>query len=303
MLARADRDGITSHGLSRLPAYFAQLRAGKLKGDAAPTVSRPAAGAVAIDADDGLAYPAIAMGLSWVASLLPDQGVVGCGIRNSHHAGAMGLFVEDLAREAQAFVVGFTNSPAAIAPAGSGTPLFGTNPIAFACPMAGREPLVIDLSLSVAARGKIMVAAQRNEPIPEGWALDAEGRPTTDAKAALGGAMLPIGGAKGAALVLMVELLTAALTASHAAFEASSFFDDRGGPPRIGQSFLAIAPGTLGGRAEDVAARVASITARMLAEPGVRLPGDRRLALRARHAASGIPYPSTLLAELRRLAA
>lgn len=302
MLARADLDGIASHGLSRLPAYAAQLRAGKLKRQARPSLSRPAAATVSVDADDGLAYPAIALGLSWMASLLPAHGVVGCGVRNSHHAGAIGLFAEDLAREADAFVLAFSNSPAAIAPAGSGTPLFGTNPIAFACPMPGRAPLVIDLSLSVAARGKIMVAAQKGEHIPEGWAVDASGAPTTDARAALGGAMLPIGGAKGAALVLMVELLTAALTASHAGFEASSFFDDQGGPPRIGQSFLAISPGALGGTREAVLERVAAITARLLAEPGARLPGDRRLALRARHRREGIPYPAPLLATLRGLA-
>lgn len=302
-LARADLDGIASHGLSRVPAYAAQLRAGKVKGDAVPSITRPADATVAVDAADGLAYPAIATAVAWTASLLPQRGVVAAGVRNSHHAGALGLFVEDLAREAGAFAIAFTNSPAGIAPAGSGTPLFGTNPIAFACPMAGRDPLVIDLSLSVVARGRIMVAAQKGEPIPEGWATDAAGNPTTDAKAALAGAMLPIGGAKGAALVLMVELLTAALTVNHAGFEASSFFDDKGGPPRIGQLFLAIRPGAVGADADAVAARVAAIAGRMLAEPGVRLPGDRRLAIRARQRAEGIPYPTALLAELRALAA
>ncbi|TQF77228.1 Ldh family oxidoreductase [Elioraea sp. Yellowstone] len=301
-LARADLDGIASHGLSRVPAYVAQLRAGKVKGDAVPSVTRPAEATVAVDAADGLAYPAIAAALAWAASLLPQRGVIAAGVRNSHHAGALGLFVEDLARTAGAFAIAFTNSPAGIAPAGSGTPLFGTNPIAFACPMTGRDPLVIDLSLSMVARGRIMVAAQKGEPIPEGWATDAAGRPTTDARAALAGAMLPIGGAKGAALVLMVELLTAALTASHAGFEASSFFDDKGGPPRIGQLFLAIRPGAVGADEEAVSARVAAITGRMLAEPGVRLPGDRRLAIRARQRAEGIRYPVALLAELRALA-
>jgi (2R)-3-sulfolactate dehydrogenase (NADP+) len=302
-LARADLDGIASHGLSRVPAYAAQLRTGKVRRDAVPAVTRPADATVAVDADDGLAYPAIATGITWASSLIGKAGVVAVGIRNSHHAGALGLFVEDLAREAGAFAIAFTNSPAGIAPAGSGTPLFGTNPIAFACPMAGRDPLVIDLSLSVAARGRIMVAAQKGETIPEGWATDAAGNATTDAKAALAGAMLPIGGAKGAALVLMVELLTAALTASHAGFEASSFFDAEGGPPRIGQLFLAIRPGAVGADASMVAARVAAITGRMLEEPGVRLPGDRRLAIRARQRAEGIAYPAGLLAELRALAA
>jgi (2R)-3-sulfolactate dehydrogenase (NADP+) len=301
-LARADLDGIASHGLARVPAYAAQLRAGKVRGDAVPAVTRPAHATVAVDAADGLAYPAIATAIRWAGSLVGRAGVVAAGVRNSHHAGALGLFVEDLARDANAFALAFSNSPAAIAPAGSGRPLFGTNPVAFACPMAGRDPLVIDLSLSVAARGRIMVAAQRGEPIPEGWATDAAGNPTTDAGSALAGAMLPIGGAKGAALVLMVELLTAALTASQAGFEASSFFDDTGGPPRIGQLFLAIRPGAVGAEADAVASRVAAITRRMLVEPGVRLPGDRRRAIRARQRAEGIPYPSALLAELRALA-
>jgi len=301
-LARADLDGIASHGLSRVPAYAAQLYAGKVKGSAVPSVTRPADATVAVDAGDGLAYPAIATALRWAGSLVARTGIVAAGVRNSHHAGALGLFVEDLARDAGVFALAFTNSPAGIAPAGSGTPLFGTNPIAFACPMPGRDPLVIDLSLSVVARGRIMLAAQRGEPIPEGWATDAQGKPTTDPKAALLGAMLPIGGAKGAALVLMVELLTAALTASHACFEASSFFDDKGGPPRIGQLFVAIRPGAVGAIADTVAARVAAITGRILAEPGVRLPGDRRLAIRARQRREGIPYPAALLSELRALA-
>jgi (2R)-3-sulfolactate dehydrogenase (NADP+) len=301
-LARADLDGIASHGLARVPAYAAQLRAGKVRGDAVPAVTRPASATVAVDAADGLAYPAIATAIRWAGSLVGRSGVVAAGVRNSHHAGALGLFVEDLARDAGAFAIAFTNSPAAIAPCGSGTPLFGTNPVAFACPMAGRDPLVIDLSLSVVARGRIMVAAQKGEPIPVGWATDAAGNPTTDAKAALAGAMLPIGGAKGSALVLVVELLTAALTASHAGFEASSFFDDKGGPPRIGQLFLAIRPGAVGADADRVTSRVAAITGRMLAEPGVRLPGDRRLAIRARQRIDGIPYPATLLTELHALA-
>jgi (2R)-3-sulfolactate dehydrogenase (NADP+) len=301
-LARVDLDGIASHGLSRVPAYAAQLYAGKVKGSAVPSVTRPADATVAVDAGDGLAYPAIATALRWAGSLVARTGIVAAGVRNSHHAGALGLFVEDLARDAGVFALAFTNSPAGIAPAGSGTPLFGTNPIAFACPMPGRDPLVIDLSLSVVARGRIMLAAQRGEPIPEGWATDAQGKPTTDPKAALAGAMLPIGGAKGAALVLMVELLTAALTASHAGFEASSFFDDKGGPPRIGQLFVAIRPGAVGATADTVAARVAAITGRILAEPGVRLPGDRRLAIRARQRREGIPYPAALLSELRALA-
>ena len=123
------------------------------------------------------------------------------------------------------------NSPKAIAPWGGREGLFGTNPIAFAAPRRAAEPLLIDLSLSKVARGKVMVAAKNGTPIPEGWALDKEGRPTTDAKAALEGTMIPIGDAKGAALVLMVEVLAAALTGANYGFEASSFFTADGPPP------------------------------------------------------------------------
>jgi LDH2 family malate/lactate/ureidoglycolate dehydrogenase len=161
----------------------------------------------------------------------------------------------------------------------------GTNPIAFACPRSGQPPLVIDLSLSKVARGKIMVAAQKGEAIPEGWALDAEGNATTDAKKALGGTMLPLGDAKGAALVLMVELLSAALSASHFGFEASSFFDAKGPPPRVGQLLLLIDPARFAGDA--FAGRVETLLGAILGQAGTRLPGERRLKLRAAAALGG----------------
>jgi (2R)-3-sulfolactate dehydrogenase (NADP+) len=165
---------------------------------------------------------------------------------------------------------------------------------------AGKPPLVIDLSLSVAARGKIMVAAQKGEPIPGDWALDAEGQPTTDAKAALAGTMLPIGGAKGSALALMVEVLTASLTGSSIGHEAGSFFTADGVKPRIGQLVLAFAPDPLSGG--HFAERMATLAAAILDQPGTRLPGERRLALREKAAKEGITLPAALLDELKALA-
>jgi (2R)-3-sulfolactate dehydrogenase (NADP+) len=221
-------------------------------------------------------------------------------VANSHHFGMAGFHVEQPARRGLV-ALAFGNSPAAIAPWGGGKPLFGTNPIAFACPrLRGEPPLVIDLSLSKVARGKVMLAAQRGEPIPEGWALDAEGRPTTDAKAALAGAMLPMGEAKGAALVMMVEILAAALTGSHFGHEASSFFDSAGGPPRVGQFFLLVDPARFGG--DGFGARVEELCAAILAQPGTRIPGGRRLELRARAEREGIDVPDALHAELVRRA-
>ena len=299
-LAAAEAQGLSGHGAARLPAYADQAASGKVDGRAVPVLRQTAAGALMVDAASGFAYPAIAIGLERACELAPAAGVVGVGIANSHHFGAAGLHVERVAR--RGFIgLGFGNSPAAIAPWGGRRALYGTNPIAFACPRRAAEPLVIDLSLSKVARGEVMVAAQRGEPIPEGWALDKEGRPTTDAQAALAGAMLPIGDAKGAALVLVVELLAAALTGSQFGYEASSFFAADGSPPHVGQFFLVIDPAAFAGA--DVLARTEALIATIEAQEGARLPGARRLANRATARAEGIALPIHLYDEIKRRAA
>lgn len=298
-LVAAEADGLASHGLSRLPAYADQAKSGKVDGRAVAVLTETAPGALIVDAKCGFAFPAIAAGLKRAAEMARSNGTVGVSVGNSHHFGVAAYHIEPLA-EHGLVALAFGNSPAAIAPWGGSKPIFGTNPIAFACPCPGRAPLVIDLSLSKVARGRIMVAAQKGEAIPEGWALDADGRPTTDAKAALGGAMVAMGDAKGTALVLMVELLAAALSASHFGYEASSFFDAKGGPPRVGQFFLVLDPQRFAGAA--FATRVGDLVAAIQAQPGARLPGDRRLAARAKAQANGITISDDLHADLVRRA-
>jgi (2R)-3-sulfolactate dehydrogenase (NADP+) len=173
-------------------------------------------------------------------------GIACAGITRSHHCGAAGHPVERLA-QAGLVAMMFANTPGAIAPWGGAKAVFGTNPIAFACPLPGAAPIVVDLSLSKVARGNILAARQKGERIPAGWALDAAGAPTTDAEAALAGTMLPLGDAKGTALVLMVELLAAGLTGANFAADASSFLDDRGPPPGTGQLIVAFNPAAFGG--------------------------------------------------------
>ncbi len=153
--------------------------------------------------------------------------------------------------------------------------MFGTNPIAFACPLPGRAPLVIDLSLSKVARGNVMTAKQRGEKIPEGWALDEAGRPTTDPDAALRGTMLPMGDAKGTALALMVELLAAGLTGANFAAEASSYLDAQGPPPGTGQLLIAFDPAAFGDGTR--CALRCACRPRSTRQPGARLPGARGL--------------------------
>jgi (2R)-3-sulfolactate dehydrogenase (NADP+) len=164
--------------------------------------------------------------------------------------------------------------------------VFGTNPIAFAAPLAGRAPVVVDLALSKVARGNIVAAKQKGEQIPEGWALDKDGRPTTDADAALAGTMIALGDAKGAALALMVEVLAAALVGTHLAFEASSFLDDKGGPPQTGQLMIAIDP--LGFGHSSFAERMQVLAQAIESQDGARLPGARRLAVREKAKREGL---------------
>ena len=293
-LVAAEADGLRTHGLMRLIAYGAQVRAGKVAGDARVSVARPKPGVLAIDAAHGFAYPALDAAVAALPAVARDQGVAAAGIRRSHHCGAAGRPVEALAN-AGVLAILFANAPASMAPWGGSRAVFGTNPIAFACPLPGRAPIVVDLSLSKVARGNIIAARQRGEAIPLGWAVDAQGEPTTDPAAALAGTMIPLGDAKGTALALMVELLAAGLVGARFAGEASSFLDAEGDPPGTGQLILALDAGAL---SADAPGRFAAMAAMVEDQDGARLPGSRRLAARARAAAEGVVVADALLAEI-----
>ena len=297
-LVAAEADGQKGHGLSRLPSYAAQAASGKVDGHAVPTLEQGAGAALRIDAMNGFAYPALAMAVDRLSVLVAETGIAAAAVHRSHHFGQAGYHVEQLAASGLIGLV-FGNSPKAIAPWGGSEAVFGTNPIAFAAPRQSEAPLVIDLSLSKVARGKVMVAAKQGESIPEGWALDRDGNPTTDAEAALQGTMLPMGDAKGAALVFMVEILAAALTGARFGFEASSFFTAEGEPPAVGQFLVAIDPRVFSGDA--FSQRLETLVSAILEQQGTRLPGARRLALRAASARDGLEIPSALHDELKTL--
>src|SRR4029078_10478382 len=178
-----------------------------------------------------------------------------------------------------------------------------TDPVAFAFPRKSRDPLVIDLALTTVVRGKIMLAMQKGEKIPEGWALDRHGRPPTDPKEAIEhGSLFPIGGAKGAMLALAFELVCASLTGAAIGPEADSFFVEKGKKPTIGHGFLRIDPAALTGH-ERYFERVEAVISAMLADEGVRLPGARRFASEKKLRAGGIEIADDLLAKIEELAA
>ncbi len=307
-LVLAESQGLGSHGLSRVGQYSTHLRNGRANGAAQPRVLRRKGGALVVDADGGLAFAACAFAVQEAVAAAREHGVAIAGVVRSHHGGVL---VDHLRAVAAAGMVGlgFANSPAAMPAAGGKHPVFGTNPVAAIFPrqaLAGApagsgDPLMIDLSLSEVARGKLMVAAKAGQAIPLGWALDADGHATTDPQAGMAGSMLPLGAAtspKGAMLALVVELLVTAVIGANFGFEASSFFVDAGNRPGIGQAFIVIDPGALAGNSSFLD-RIEVLLAEMLQDEGVRLPGARREGLRRRAEAEGIEVPEAMLAAWR----
>ena len=298
-LVAAEMAGLGGHGLSRVQLYAQHVKEGRASGTAEPRIAHEKGAACLVDAQGGLAYLAMELATKEALRRARECGGAYCGVTRSHHCGAMDYHLAPLAA-AGLIGIGFTTSPAAINAWGGKKPLFGTNPVAAVFPRKGHAPLIIDLSLTEVARGKIMVAAKDGKPIPLGWALDADGKPTTDAKAALTGSMAAIGGVKGVLLALMVEVLCCALTGAQFGFENDSFFEP-GRPASIGHALLAIDPGALAG-SSAYEERIEALIAAMLEDEGVRLPGERRHKLVADARASGIAVPDALLKQLRELA-
>jgi len=271
-LVAAEAEGQVGHGFSRVKDYIAQVKSKKINVDAKIKIEHPKPTSLSIDADYGFAYPALDQAISEGALVAKEYGSAVVSIFNSHHCGALSIQVEKIANHGLIGLM-MANTPKAIAPWGGKEPFFGTNPIAFAVPRIAKDPLVIDLSLSKVARGKIMHAKKVNTKIPEGWALDNSGKPTTDPDQALKGSMLPIGEAKGSALALMVEILAATFSGGRPSNEASSFLDPDGDPPGVGQFLMFIDPGKDKGsffnHLEKLLVNIEEID-------GVRLPGDRR---------------------------
>lgn len=290
-LVSAEAQGLSSHGLARVGQYAGHIRSGRVNGDAQPVVKSERGGAVLIDADEGLAFPACDLAIQEAMQRARKHGVALAGVTRSHHFGPAAVHLEAVARGGMVGLA-FSNSPAAMPAWGGRRALFGTNPIAAVFPRKGHDPLCIDLSLSEVARGKLMVAAKKGEQIPDGWALDRHGQPTNDPQAGLDGMMCPAGGVKGAMLALVVELLCVSLTGAAFGFEADSFFQEEGNRPHTGHTFIVIDPSALAG-SDIYNERVETLIGLMLADEGVRLPGMRRFELARKAEAQGIMIMDT----------
>ncbi len=299
-LILAEAQGLASHGISRVPMYLAHVTHGRVNPNAVPVIQQQSASAALINADNGFAFPACNQAIKLAIQKASETGIAVGAVTNSHHFGVAGNHLRAIA---DAGLVGWAmgNSPAAMPAWGGKRAIFGTNPIAAIFPRTNADPILVDLSLSEVARGKIMVAAKNGTPIPQGWALDAQGNPTTDAKAALAGMMLPMGGVKGAMLAMVVEIMVTALTGAQFGAEADSFFVDAGNQPRLGQIFLVINPDALAGRLA-YESRLSDLIDVVLQDPDVRLPGTRRFALADEAMREGLELPDALVEQIRKLA-
>ncbi|HMB47891.1 MAG TPA: Ldh family oxidoreductase, partial [Afifellaceae bacterium] len=275
-VAAAERDGIASHGLLYVPVYVKHVQCGKVDGQAEPRMEHPRPATILVDAATGFAHSAISLGFEALIPAAREFDIAALAIRNSYNCGVLGYHTERLASKG-IVGLGFTNAPASIAPAGGTKPVIGTNPFSLATPDGkGGASILIDQSASVVAKSEVIKRAREGYALEDGWALDAEGNPTTDPDAALKGTMAPSGGYKGVGTGLLTEVMAAALAGATLGVDASPFSGTAGGPPKTGQFFIAIDPAAPSGGV--FSSRMDGLIAAIGDQPGARIPGSRRLA-------------------------
>lgn len=301
----AERDGCTSHGLFRIPFYINALKNPDCNASAVPQVTQNDSAVIHVDALNGFCPIALQAGLTPLLENTRNHGIAALAIHNTYNIAALWPEVEQLGEQGMV-AMAFTAANAFVAPAGGIKPLFGTNPMAFAWPRGDLPPLVFDQASSASARGEIQLHLRDDKPIPEGWAIDADGNPTTDPAAALAGAQLPFGGHKGSSLALMVELLAGALLGDLFSYESSEQDKHKVGAPFGGELIIAIdpthfAPGATepGGSLSAQTLRAEQLFAKILEQDGTRLPSSRRHKAREESLNSGIQVATSLVETLQ----
>lgn len=270
----AEMTGNLICGLYYLESYCTQLRTGRVDGNAEPVVSQPKGAAVKVDAKLGFAQSAFARGFERAQAVAKEMGSCSYAICHSHTCTSMGYFTEQIAN-AGMVGIGMTNAPACVSPPGGTKAVLGTNPISMAIPAKdGGAAFMFDQSTSAIAIGKIRVAAANGDKIPLGWAVDKEGNPTDDPKAALEGSLVSAGGYKGYGFGLIAEVLAAAVTGSLNSVTAPPLKTPEGPAHDLGQFYFMIDPTTFAGDA--FWERLDTLTEAVENQPGARLPGSKR---------------------------
>lgn len=304
-LVRANLEGTDSHGISRLAIYARRIREGRIS--ARPKIDVKRAGSMLrVDGGNGLGQVVSSHALRAAIPVVSKTGIVGVAVRNTNHFGTAAYYCQMACREGIALIA-MTNSPPGIAPWGGKKAYFGTNPIAFGFPTRQEPPVIVDMSSSVVARGKIILAAAEGREIPEGWAIDEEGIETTDATAALRGAMLPLGGAKGYALAMAVEIMAGVLSGAAFGPHVNNLYKDDSPPANVGHSFIVLdiarwMP------LDDYYVRMDQFLNEVKSVPRAKeieeiyYPGERRYLTHLQRAKEGVALPGAVQEELERLA-
>jgi (2R)-3-sulfolactate dehydrogenase (NADP+) len=265
-VARAEAFGNVICGLYYLESYCTQLKSGRVDGQVDPIITRPKGGQVIADARFGFAQPAFSRGLPQAVAAARENGTATLAVAHAHTCTSLGFFTEQIAA-AGLIGIGFTNASPVVAPPNGNVAVIGTNPISMSLPDGGMH---WDFSTSAVALGKITMAKAADEKIPLGWAVDADGTPTTDPTAALAGALVSSGGYKGWGFGLMAEVLAAGMTGSVNSLDVSGLKVANGKPHDLGQFYILIEPGA------DFGARLSRIAHAVAEQDGARIPGQNR---------------------------
>ena len=273
IVCRAERDGSHSHGLFRVPGYVKALRSGKVDGEAKPTIRHLTPAVLQVDGHGCFAPLAQAVGLPALTEATAKIGIAALSLVGVHHFAALWPETEYLAD--RGFVgIACTAYMPSVAPAGSNEALFGTNPLSFAWPRPGHNPVVYDMATASMAMGDVQIAARDGREVPLGTGLDANGQLTTDPAEIAKGVLLPFGGYKGSAIAMMVELLAAGMTGEQFSFEARDTDNKDGGPPRGGEMIIGMSPAIIAGDGWEE--HVEGFVQKLSNIEGVRMPGARR---------------------------
>ena len=306
VLVDADLCGVSSHGVSRMSIYMKRLACGVVNGRFEPQIQQEYPASISINANNGMGMVAGKFAMERCIAKAHENGSCFAAVSNSNHFGAASYYVR-LAAEAGMFGFASTNAPPNIAPWGSSQPYMGTNPIAFAVPTEG-DPIILDMAPSVVAMGKVILAAKLGKPIPEGWALTADGKPTTDAGLGIKGSVVPIGGPKGCGLSLFTDILCGVLAGAQFGPHLFNFWNDFTNPQNIGHVFYAVDI-TKFVPLDVFKSRLAQMVAEIKALPRIDgvaqlfVPGEIEQRNKDRQKVEGVDLPDLILDELKKLGA
>ncbi len=307
-LVEANLRGLDSHGVSRIPIYAKRLRLKLVKARPDIRVERTAHSAAAVDGDDGMGMVVATRAMAEAMAMARESGVGLAGVIKSTHYGMAAYYVQQAVAQ-DLIGMAFTNSSPGMAPWGGSRPVLGVNPLAVGVPAGEREPVVIDMAMSITARGKMRLAGLQGKPIPTGLGLDASGRPTTDGMAVFnGGTVLPFGGPKGSALAIWMEIMGGVLTGAAFAGEMRSLYEDFSGPQRIGHVFMAVRPDLFMPLAE-FKNRMDRMIQRYTESPKaegfekILMPGEPEALAKAERLKTGIPIAPKVIDLLQKEAA